>query len=108
MSGEPEAPGVRQRGINGLRVHARQVFRDAVTEVGLEPDLLDDGILMASELAANTLHAHAVAGTGGGGHRFVSVAPDMGGKPVSSAGLAPHTPQHTAIRSGTGPGRPEL
>ena len=118
---------MRQQGINGPRgvragschawplpadatcaTVARQVFRDAVSEVGLEPDLLDDCILMASELAANTLHAHAVAGTGGGGHRFVSVAPDMGGKPVSSAGLAPHTPQHTAIRSGTGPGRPEL
>ena len=46
---------------------ARQVFRDAVSEVGLEPDLLDDCVLMASELAANTLHARAVAGTGGGG-----------------------------------------
>jgi hypothetical protein len=67
---------MRQQGITGLRsVHAgschawplpadatcatvaRQVFRDAVSEVGLEPDLLDDCILMASELAANTLHA---------------------------------------------------
>src|SRR6476646_6094004 len=86
MSGEPEAPGMRQHGISGLRsVHAgschawplpadatcatvaRQVFRNAVSEVGLEPDLLDDCILMASELAANTLHARAVAGTGGGG-----------------------------------------
>jgi hypothetical protein len=101
---------MRQQGINGLRsVHAgschawplpadatcatvaRQVFRDAVSELGLEPDLLDDCILMASELAANTLHARAVAGTGGGGDRFVSVAPDMGGEPISSAGPAPHT-----------------
>jgi hypothetical protein len=104
---------MRQQGISGLRsVHAgschawplpadatcatvaRQVFRDAVSEVGLEPDLLDDCILMASELAANTLHARAVAGTGGGGDRFVSVAPDMGGEPMPSAGPAPHTP-HT-------------
>jgi hypothetical protein len=46
---------------------ARQVFRDAVSEVGLEPDLLDDCILMASELAANTLHARAVAGPAEGG-----------------------------------------
>ena len=68
---------------------ARQLFRDAVSEVGLEPDLLDDGILMASELAANTLHARAVAGTGGGGDRLVSVAPDMGGEPVTTAGPAP-------------------
>src|SRR5690348_5969673 len=118
---------MRQQGINGLRsVHAgschawplpadatcatvaRQVFRDVVSEVGLEPDLLDDGILMASELAANTLHAHAVAGTGGGGDRFVSVAPDMGGEPVSSAGPAPHTPQDTAGWPATAPGCPEL
>ncbi len=102
---------MRQQGINGLRsVHAgfchawplpadatcatvaRQVFRDAVSEVGLEPDLLDDCILMASELAANTLHARAVAGTGGGGDRFVSVAPDRGGEPISSAGPAPQAP----------------
>ena len=46
---------------------ARQAFRDAVSEVGLEPDLLEDGVLMASELAANTLHAQAVAGAGGRG-----------------------------------------
>ncbi len=95
---------MRQQDINGLRgVHAgtccawplpadatcakvaRQVFRDAVSEVGLEPELLDDCVLMASELAANTLHARAVAGTGGGGDRLVSVAPDMGGEQVFSA-----------------------
>ena len=110
MSGDlPEAPGMRQQSINGLRgVHAgschawplpadatcatvaRQVFRDAVAEVGLEPSLLDDCVLMASELAANTLHARAVAGTGGGGDRLVSVASDMGGEPISAAGPAPH------------------
>ena len=101
---------MRQQGINGLRgVHAgschawplpadatcatvaRQVFRDAVSGVGLEPDLLDDCVLMASELAANTLHARAVAGTGGGGDRLVSVAPDMGGEPISAAGPATHS-----------------
>ena len=103
---------MRQQGINGLRsVHAgschawplpadatcatvaRRVFRDVVSEVGLEADLLDDCILMASELAANTLHARAVAGTGGGGDRFVSVAPDMGGKPMPSAGPVPQIQQ---------------
>ena len=121
---------MRQQGINGLRgVHAgschawslpadatcatvaRQVFRDAVPEVGLEPDLLDDCILMASELAANTLHARAVAGPGGGGDRFVSVTPDMGGEPMSSAGPAPHTtptPTGTGARPATMPGCPEL
>jgi hypothetical protein len=40
------------------------VFKEAVSELGLEPGLLDDCILMASELAANTLHAHAAAGAG--------------------------------------------
>jgi hypothetical protein len=94
------------------------VFRDAVSEVGLEPDLLDDGILMASELAANTLHARAVAGTGGGGDRLVSVAPDMGGEPISSAGPVPQPPQDAQarqappVRPGSGPsavtGLPEL
>jgi hypothetical protein len=74
---------------------------------------------MASELAANTLHARAVAGTGGGGDRLVSVAPDMGGEPISTAGPATHsaaTPPgaaapdtaapDTAVRPG--PGCPEL
>jgi hypothetical protein len=103
---------MRQQGIYGLRgvragtchawplpadatcaTVARQVFRDAVSEVGLEPDLLDDCVLMASELAANTLHAHAVAGTGGGGDRLVSVTSDMGGEPTSSAGPVPQTPR---------------
>ncbi len=124
---------MRQQGINGLRgVHAgschawplpadatcatvaRQVFREAVAGVGLEPGLLDDCILMASELAANTLHARAVAGTGGGGDRLVSVAPDMGGEPISTAGpatlapatLAPATLAVAAPRSV--PGCPEL
>jgi len=127
---------MRQQGINGLRsVHAgschawplpadatcatvaRQVFRDVVSEVGLEADLLDDCILMASELAANTLHARAVAGPGGGGDRFVSVAPDMGGKPMPSAGPAPQTqpipqtpqiPGEPAGFTGALPGCPEL
>ena len=40
---------------------ARRVFREAAGEVGLEADLLADCILMASELAANTLHARAIS-----------------------------------------------
>jgi hypothetical protein len=124
---------MRQQGISGLRsVHAgschawplpadatcatvaRQVFRDVVSEVGLEAGLLDDCILMASELAANTLHARAVAGTGGGGDRFVSVAPDMGGEPIPPAGPAPQTaqtpqiPREPAAFTGALPGCPEL
>ena len=69
---------------------ARQEFRDAVAEVGLEPDLLEDCVLMASELAANTLHAQAVAGAGGGGDRLASVTADVEGEPITSAGPAPH------------------
>ena len=68
---------------------ARQVFRDAATETGLEPELLDDCILMASELAANTLHARAVAGAGGGGDQLVSVGQDMGGELITSASPPP-------------------
>jgi anti-sigma regulatory factor (Ser/Thr protein kinase) len=36
---------------------ARRLFKDAVAELGLEPSVLDDAVLMTSELAANTLHA---------------------------------------------------
>ncbi len=38
---------------------ARHVFRVAAAGVGLPADLVDDGVTMASELAANTLHAQA-------------------------------------------------
>ncbi len=38
---------------------ARQVFRAVAADVGLPADLIDDGVTMASELAANTLHAQA-------------------------------------------------
>ena len=126
---------MRQQSINGLRgVHAgschawplpadatcatvaRQVFLDAVSGVGLEPSLLDDCVLMASELAANTLHARAVVGTGGGGDRFVSVASDMGGEPISAAGpatrIAATQPDTAATQPDTAappvPGCPEL
>jgi hypothetical protein len=117
---------MRQQGISGLRgVHAgschawplpadatcatvaRQVFRDAVSGVGLDPDLLDDCVLMASELAANTLHARAVAGTGGGGDLLVSVAPDMGGEQVTAAGPAA-LGAATRPAALTRPGCPEL
>jgi hypothetical protein len=70
---------------------ARQVFREAVSDVGLAPGLLDDCVLMASELAANTLHARAGTRAGGGGDRLVSVSADMGGEPVPSASPTPHT-----------------
>ncbi|HTX29452.1 MAG TPA: hypothetical protein VME19_20790 [Streptosporangiaceae bacterium] len=88
---------------------ARQVFRDAVSEVGLDPGLLDDCILMASELAANTLHAQAVAGVGGGGNRLAFVTTDVEGEPGISADPAPPyqrgAPTPLAVAS---PGGPEL
>lgn len=37
---------------------ARRMFRDAAAAVGLSDDLAYEGMTMASELAANTLHAH--------------------------------------------------
>lgn len=36
---------------------ARQFYRAAAAEAGIRAGLIDDGVLMASELAANTLHA---------------------------------------------------
>jgi hypothetical protein len=84
---------------------ARQAYRDAVSEVGLGADLLEDGVLMASELAADTLHAQAVAGVGGGGNRLVSVVTDVEGEPILSAGPALGRPR--AIRHrGVGTGAP--
>src|SRR5260370_41950874 len=99
---------MRQQSIDGLRgVHAgschawplpadatcatvaRRVFRAAVAEVGLQPDLMEDCILMASELAANTLHARAVAGTGGGGDRRRLAPPHQGGAPALSPAPGP-------------------
>lgn len=38
---------------------ARRIFRDAAAAAGVQDDLADDGVTMASELAANTLHATA-------------------------------------------------
>ncbi len=36
---------------------ARRFYRAAAAEAGIRPGLIDNGVLMASELAANTLHA---------------------------------------------------
>jgi hypothetical protein len=120
------ASGVWQQGISSWRgVHAgicyawplpadarcatvaRQAFRDAVSEVGLESDVLEDGVLMASELAANTLHAQAVAGAGGGGGRLVSVIADVEGEPTTSAGPAPQVPRHHRHRPSRVPRYPQ-
>ena len=72
---------------------ARQALRDAVSDAGLEPGLVEDCVLMASELAANTLHAQVVAEAGGGGNRLASATADVEGEPIQSAGPAPRTPK---------------
>jgi hypothetical protein len=54
---------------------ARRIFRDAARSLGMRADLIDDGVTMASELAANTLHA----GDGGepAGQRPTVGAPEL-------------------------------
>jgi hypothetical protein len=42
------------------------LFKDAVAQLGLEREALNDAVLMTSELAANTLHANAAVRTGTG------------------------------------------
>jgi hypothetical protein len=59
---------------------------------------------MASELAANTLHAQAVAEAGGGGHRLASVSADVEGEPVQAAGPAPRGSRSDRHRPSRVPG----
>ena len=73
---------MRQQGIIGLRgvregtCHAwllpadetcagfaRRLYKEAAVHLRLEPEVLDDAVLMTSELAANTLHADAAVRT---------------------------------------------
>ena len=57
---------------------ARRFFREAVAGLGLPGDLVHDGITMASELAANTLHAQGnVEYSGGNRQRAVSGIPEF-------------------------------
>jgi hypothetical protein len=46
LPGDPTCAGV-----------ARRIYRRAAAGLALDPSLVDDGVLMVSELAANTLHA---------------------------------------------------
>jgi hypothetical protein len=50
LPGDPTCAGV-----------ARRIFRRAADELALVPELVDDGVTMVSELAANTLHVHSEA-----------------------------------------------
>jgi hypothetical protein len=109
-----EAPGMRQQGISVWRgvlpgschvwplpadatcaAAARRIFREAAGEVGLEPDLLDDCILMASELAANTLHARAIS---------TDREPTSGTPPAMTSG----TPHARAAQADPPPANSEL
>lgn len=56
--------------------YARRIFRAAAAGLGMPDDLADDGVTMASELAANTLHARQ-AGEPGGELRAGIGAPEL-------------------------------
>ena len=56
---------------------ARRYFREAVAGITLPADLLHDGITMASELAANTLHAQGNVEFSGSRQRPVSGMPEF-------------------------------
>lgn len=56
---------------------ARSLFREAVAGLGLPGDLVYDGVTMASELAANALHAQGNVEYSGGSQRPVSGFPEL-------------------------------
>jgi len=56
---------------------ARSFFREAVAGIGLPGDLVHDGVTMASELAANTLHAQGNVEFSGASQRPVSGFPEL-------------------------------
>jgi hypothetical protein len=51
---------------------ARRLFKDAVVPLNLDEEVLDDAVMMTSELAANTLHARAARS---GEHEQEKLAP---------------------------------
>lgn len=56
---------------------ARTALREAVAGLGLPGDLVHDGVTMASELAANTLHAQGNVEFSGSSQRPVSGLPEI-------------------------------
>ncbi len=56
---------------------ARRYFREAVAGISLPADMVHDGVTMASELAANTLHAQGNAEFSGSHRRPVSGMPEF-------------------------------
>jgi hypothetical protein len=56
---------------------ARRFFREAVSSLGLPSGLVHDGVTMASELAANTLHAQRNVAPAGARHRSAAGIPEI-------------------------------
>jgi hypothetical protein len=56
---------------------ARSFFREAVAGLGLPADMVHDGVTMASELAANTLHAQGNVEFSGSRQRAVTGIPEF-------------------------------
>jgi hypothetical protein len=56
---------------------ARRFFREAVSGLPIPTGLVHDGVTMASELAANTLHAQRKAGLGAAFQRAASAGPEI-------------------------------
>lgn len=56
---------------------ARGVFREVAAALALPAELESDGLLMTSELAANTLHAHANVEFDGAGSWPIAGAPEL-------------------------------
>jgi hypothetical protein len=56
---------------------ARRFFREAVSSVGIPSGLSHDGVTMASELAANTLHAQRNAAAGASRQRSGAGVPEI-------------------------------
>jgi hypothetical protein len=56
---------------------ARRLFRESVADLGLDGDVVHDGVTMVSELAANTLHAQGNVEFDGSRQRPVTGSPEM-------------------------------
>jgi hypothetical protein len=56
---------------------ARRLFRETVADLGLNGDLVHDGVTMVSELAANTLHAQNNVEFDGSRQRPITGSPEM-------------------------------
>src|SRR5215472_5923424 len=56
---------------------ARRFFREAVSSLGIPAGLVHDGVTMASELAANTLHAQRNVAPTGARQRSAAGIPEM-------------------------------